>query len=127
MSKKLVLITGATGQIGFRALVLALQHGYKARVALRKPEQQAEKLKKTASLQKFQDDVEFVHVPDITADGAYDEVIKGADFVLHIASPLYSGFGAEEVRCLDLPCSQSLPWLTIMRRQIGKSICTIQQ
>jgi uncharacterized protein YbjT (DUF2867 family) len=96
MSKELVLITGATGHLGFRTLVFTLQNGFKARVAIRKPEQ-ADRLKSTSSLKPFLEDVEFVNVPDITADGAYDQAIKGVDHVLHVASPIYSGFGAEEV------------------------------
>ena len=96
MSKEVVLVTGATGHLGFRTLVFTLQHGFKARVTLRKLEQ-AEKLKATASLKPYLDDVEFVHVPDITAQGAYDESIKDVDYVIHVASPIYSGFGADEV------------------------------
>jgi nucleoside-diphosphate-sugar epimerase len=32
--------------------------------------------------------LECVIVPDITADGAYDEAVKGVDSIIHIASPL---------------------------------------
>ncbi len=95
MSKELVLVTGTTGHLGFRTLVFTLQAGFKARVTLRKLEQ-AEKLKSTASLEPFKDDMEFVHVPDITAEGAYDEVIKGVDYVIHVASPIYDGIAADE-------------------------------
>lgn len=97
MSKPLVLITGATGHLGFRTLAIALENGYRARVALRRLEQ-VEKLKKTASLQPYLDAVEFVQVPDITASEAYEEAIKGVDYVLHIASPIYSGLSPDEVR-----------------------------
>lgn len=90
MSKELALVTGATGHLGFRTLVFTLQHGFKARVALRRLEQ-AEKLKATKSLKPFLNDVAFVQVPDITAAGAYDEAIKGVDYVIHVASPIYSG------------------------------------
>ncbi|KAK5165216.1 uncharacterized protein LTR77_009314 [Saxophila tyrrhenica] len=95
MLKELVLVTGTTGHLGFRTLVFTLQHGFKARVPLRKLEQ-ADKLKATASLKPFLDDVEFVHVPDITSDGAYGENIQGVDYVIHVASPVYSAFGAGE-------------------------------
>ncbi len=107
MSKELVLVTGATGHLGFRTLVFTLQHGFKARVALRKLEQ-AEKLKATASLKPYLNDIEFVHVPDITADGAYDEAIKGVDYVIHVASPIYSGFTSDMVRFLSFLHLQSL-------------------
>ena len=96
MSKQIVLISGATGHLGFRTLVVALQAGYRARIALRKLEQ-SKKLENTASIKPYLDSIEFVQVPDITAANAYDEAIKGVDFVLHIASPIYSGFDPEDV------------------------------
>lgn len=93
----LILVTGATGHLGFRTLVLLLQDGYRARVAHRRPEQ-VQLIKQVASIQPFVESVEFVMVPDITAPGAYDEAIKGVDGVLHIASPIYTGFGPDQVR-----------------------------
>ena len=88
MSKQLVLITGATGHLGFRTLVLALQAGYRARLAVRKLEQHSKKIRSTASVKPYLDSVEFVQVSDIAAAGAFHEAIKGVDFVLHIASPI---------------------------------------
>ena len=87
MSKPLVSVTGATGHLGFRSLVITLQAGYQARVALRKPEQ-SEKILATASVKSYAKDVEFVTVPDITADNAYDHVLEGVEYILHIASPI---------------------------------------
>ena len=34
------------------------------------------------------DPIEFFIVPDITADGAFDDVLKDVVFVEHVASPL---------------------------------------
>ena len=87
MSKELILLTGASGHLGFRTLVFALKAGYKVRVALRKLEQ-AEKIKKARSIQPLLEDIEFVEVPDITAPGAYDEAIREVDLVIHVAAPL---------------------------------------
>lgn len=97
MPKQLVLVTGATGHLGFRTLLFTLHSGYRARVAVR-GKSQAEKLKNTASLKPWLTSLEFVLVPDITATGAYDEAIKGVDFVIHVASPIYSGMLEEKVR-----------------------------
>ena len=88
MSKQLVLITGASGFLGFKVLVTALEAGYKARVALRKLAQ-ADKIKSAKSIQPYVDSVEFVEVPIITADNAYDEAVNGVDFVIHCASPVF--------------------------------------
>lgn len=95
MSKPLVLITGATGHLGFRTLVFALQYGYRARVALRRLEQQV-KIKNAASIQPFLDDIEFIQVPDITQLNAFKDAIKGVSYVLHIASPIHDTFSNTE-------------------------------
>ena len=95
MSKPLVLITGATGHIGFRTLVFALQAGYGARVSSRKLAQ-AEGLKNAESIKPYVDSLEFVEVPDMLADGAFDEAVSGVDYILHLASPIPApGFAAD--------------------------------
>jgi uncharacterized protein YbjT (DUF2867 family) len=88
MSKPLVLITGATGHLGFRALVFALPTGYRARISLRRQEK-SEQIKQATSIQPFLEDIEFAIVPDITKDDAFDEAIKGVEFVIHVASPIF--------------------------------------
>ncbi|KAK3677301.1 hypothetical protein LTR78_002839 [Recurvomyces mirabilis] len=87
-NKSLVLVTGATGHLGFRTLVLALQAGYRARVVYRS-ESSLAKVKGAASIKPFIDDLEYAHVPDMTVDGAFDKAVKGVDFFLHIASPIF--------------------------------------
>ena len=87
MSKPLVLITGATGHIGFRTLVFLLQAGYRARVSSRKLAQ-AESLKRTESIKPYLDSLEFIEVPDILATGAFDKAVERVDYVLHLASPI---------------------------------------
>lgn len=62
MPQDLVLITGATGHLGFRTLVGLLQHGYRARIAHRRPEQ-GDVIKSQKSVKPFQDSDEFVQVP----------------------------------------------------------------
>lgn len=85
MSKPLVLITGAAGHIGFRTLVFTLQAGYRARVSSRKLAQ-AEALRNVESIKPYLDSIEFVEVPDFLANGAFDEAVRGVDYVLHLAS-----------------------------------------
>lgn len=81
------MITGATGHIGFRTLVFTLQAGYRARVSSRKLAQ-AEALRNVESIKPYLDSIEFVEVPDFLADGAFDEAVRGVDYVLHLASPI---------------------------------------
>ncbi|PHH64519.1 hypothetical protein CDD81_4298 [Ophiocordyceps australis] len=93
MSSANLLITGATGFIGFKVLLGALEQGYTVRAAVRS----ADKAKTLASHPKITatgkaDKLSFAEVPDITRDGAYDEAIKGVGYVIHLASPLPSPF-----------------------------------
>jgi hypothetical protein len=70
-------------------MLTVLEAGYKVRgIVLNTGE--VEFLKATKPLQAHLENVEFEIVPDITIPGAYDEVIKGVDRVLHLASPLPS-------------------------------------
>ena len=87
MVKDLVLITGATGHVGFGILAFLVEHGYRARIVLRRPEQ-VEKLKRTATLQKHLHDVEFVLIPDLREPGVFKDAIKGVSGVIHVAAPI---------------------------------------
>jgi uncharacterized protein YbjT (DUF2867 family) len=88
----LILLTGATGHLGFRTLIFALQSTsplYRVRAAVRSLEK-AEQIKAAKSVKPFLGSgrLEFAVVEDILADGAYDEAVKGASFVVHVASPI---------------------------------------
>jgi nucleoside-diphosphate-sugar epimerase len=83
---ELVLVTGATGFIGFRTLVETVKAGYRARAAVRN-QGGVEKIKAAKSIQPYLDQVEFVLVPDIIKFGAYDEAVAGVDYIIHLASP----------------------------------------
>jgi nucleoside-diphosphate-sugar epimerase len=85
----LVFITGGSGHIGSRVIVDALEAGYTVRAAVRNQEK-AEKVRNAASVQALHrnDKLSFVIVPDLLVSGAYDESIKGATYVIHVASPI---------------------------------------
>jgi len=87
MAGELVLITGVSGHVGFRVLATALAAGYKVRATVRK-EEQINTIKATKSIKSHVNNLEFVVVPDILKDGAYDEALKDVTYILHIASPL---------------------------------------
>lgn len=92
-SKGLVLITGATGHIGFKTLLDLLEAGYQARIAVRSEAKTKAILDnpKFKSLQIPSNSYTFTIVPEITAKDAYHDAIKGVDYVMHIASPLTGG------------------------------------
>ena len=89
MSSPTLLITGATGHIGFRTLVEALKAGYVVRAAIRSAGK-ADEILATPSIKALGSDnkLSFVVVPDILADGAYDKALEGVTYVVHLASPL---------------------------------------
>ncbi|KAI2601915.1 hypothetical protein GGR54DRAFT_578364 [Hypoxylon sp. NC1633] len=85
----LVLITGATGFIGFHVLLRVLDAGYSVRAAVRSPKK-VDLLLAVPDLRTRNPGarLSFVTVPDLTVPGAYDEAVAGADYVIHLASPL---------------------------------------
>jgi nucleoside-diphosphate-sugar epimerase len=87
MSNSLNQVTGISGFLGFRAAAIALDAGYHVRGVIRRPEQ-ANTIKAAASVKAHLDRLEFVIVPDLLVEHAYDEALNGVDYVLHIASPL---------------------------------------
>lgn len=88
-----LLITGATGFIGFKVLLEALKTGYTVRVAVRSaPKGEALLAHPKVQDLGLPDKLSFVVVPDICSPGAYDEAIEGVSYVVHLASPLPSPF-----------------------------------
>lgn len=92
MAPPIVLLTGATGHIGFRTLIRALQAGYHVRAAVRS-ETKAHIIKSHPLIQSIKPGprLSFIVVPDLTSPGAYDTAARGVSYVIHIASPLMMG------------------------------------
>lgn len=88
--KPLVLITGATGHVGYAVLLHALKAGYSVRAALRSLTK-LYSITSSAPIKALNLEagrLTFIEVPDITAEGAYDKAIKDCGAVIHVASPL---------------------------------------
>lgn len=86
----------------------ALRNGYNVRAVIRKAEQ-AEKLKSHSKIAPYLENLEFVVVPDLTKEGAFDDVLSDVVAILHIASPL-----AVEV------CSQITSLLAVRANGLAK-------
>ncbi|KUI65226.1 hypothetical protein VM1G_00033 [Cytospora mali] len=86
MADGLIVITGISGFLGFATALDALEAGYHVRGVIRK-EAQIDTIK-GALPAAFHSKLELVTVPDLSAKGAFDEVVKGATGVIHIASPI---------------------------------------
>jgi nucleoside-diphosphate-sugar epimerase len=92
-SSSLVLLTGATGHLGFRVLLDALAAGYRIRAAVRS-EARAQVILSNPVFKAANfpsDQLQFVVVPDLSIPHAYDEAVKGVDYIIHIASPITTG------------------------------------
>ncbi|KAE8369001.1 hypothetical protein BDV27DRAFT_166591 [Aspergillus caelatus] len=84
-STPLVLITGATGFIGSQVALVSLRAGYRVRLAIRKPEQEAVL---RARYLDYNAQIEISIIPDITIRDAFESALDGVDYVFHLASPM---------------------------------------
>lgn len=95
-SKGLIVLTGATGFLGFKVLVLALEAGYSVRAVVRN-HTKVSKILATPSIKALNpsdEQLSWHAVPDMTVPGSFDEAVKGARYVIHVASPIPS-FGGD--------------------------------
>lgn len=88
----LALITGGSGHIGGRVIIDALEAGYSVRAAVRNQDK-ADAILGMRSIVAMNPGLRltFVVVPDLLADGAYDEAMKDVTGVIHVASPIMHG------------------------------------
>ncbi|KAJ8131622.1 hypothetical protein O1611_g2004 [Lasiodiplodia mahajangana] len=85
-----ILITGATGLIGFGVLLAALEAGHTVRYTVRS-EEKALVVTSNPAIRKLaldEDRLSSFVIPDLTADGAFDAALEGVTHVIHAGSPL---------------------------------------
>jgi nucleoside-diphosphate-sugar epimerase len=87
MSKPLVLITGATGHIGFRVFAQTLAAGYRARVTSRNASSLSHLLS-LPSIAPYASSVETLEVKDTLAPDAFDAAVQDCTYIIHVASPI---------------------------------------
>ncbi|KAJ3712421.1 hypothetical protein C8R42DRAFT_317352 [Lentinula raphanica] len=80
-----VLVTGANGYIAAWIVRTLLEKGYRVRGTVR-TQDKGRALQKI--FERFETKFEFVVVPDITKDGAFDEAVQDVDAIAHTASPV---------------------------------------
>ncbi|KAG6204209.1 hypothetical protein E4U35_003579 [Claviceps purpurea] len=85
-SQDLVLLTGATGMVGFRVLMRLLESGYFVRAVVR-TQAGFDRISSLPCIRNYKSQLSSIVVPNITAPFAYYEAVKGAKFVVHVASP----------------------------------------
>ncbi|PYH75562.1 NAD(P)-binding protein [Aspergillus uvarum CBS 121591] len=87
-----LLITGATGYIGFKTLLTALSRGYSILALVRKDSDISDLQSKSAAVTESvrSGQLEFAVVPNYLADDAVYDVLRGSGVtvIVHLASPL---------------------------------------
>ena len=99
-----VLVTGASGHVGYRTLTFALESGYRVRAAVRN-EAKANLILASAPIQKLAPGpkLSFVFVKDIVDDDAFADAVKGVIYIAHVASPIVHDAIADYERDLIQP------------------------
>lgn len=68
-------------------LVRLLESGYQVRAAVRN-QAGFDKIKTLKPTLPYIDQLTAIIVPDITISGAYDDAVKGVEYIIHVASPI---------------------------------------
>ncbi|HEU5391284.1 MAG TPA: NAD-dependent epimerase/dehydratase family protein [Streptosporangiaceae bacterium] len=88
---ELVLVTGGSDYIGGWCVAELLRRGYQVRTTVRSPGREQDVTEAVSATVSAAGDpagrLSFA-VADLTSDDGWDAAVKGADHVLHVASPL---------------------------------------
>jgi len=88
MARDLILITGVSGYIGFKTLVLALESGFRVRAVIRKAEQ-SKNLESHGRIAPHTKNLQWVLIPNLSKTDSFDPHLKGGvTGIIHVASPL---------------------------------------
>ncbi|BBN00554.1 protein MpDFR-like3 [Marchantia polymorpha subsp. ruderalis] len=90
MADKTVVVTGANGFIASWLVKLLLERGYNVRGTVRDPKDES-KLRHLLELPGAQDRL-VLYRAELMAEGDFDEVVDGADCVMHTASKVSADF-----------------------------------
>ncbi|KAJ5930907.1 cinnamoyl-CoA reductase [Penicillium verhagenii] len=84
-----ILLTGATGLVGFRILQELLKNDYEVRITVRS-EEKAQIVFSNPVIQKLQpgDRLTYIVVPDSVAGHAFDAALQDVSYVIHAGGPI---------------------------------------
>lgn len=91
MSHACVLVTGGSGFIAGHCILQLLEQGYRVRTTVRSLEKEANLRSLLKEAGMIHDDRLSFVAADLTSDQGWSQAVSGADFVLHVASPVQPG------------------------------------
>lgn len=84
-----IFLTGSSGLIGNKCLLRALHNGCKVIASVRS-EEKADAVRRTVKSEADSRNLELVIIPDMTISGVFDRIVASVDYVVHVASPLWT-------------------------------------
>ncbi len=84
--KNIIMVTGGTGYIGLWIVKKLLGKGYTVRVTVR-DKNKKEKIELLKNIEKRSDGKLEIYEADLLKEGTFDKAAKGADAIIHVASP----------------------------------------
>ncbi|KAL6883021.1 NAD(P)-binding protein [Trichoderma longibrachiatum] len=90
VSSRKLLITGVTGFIGFKTLLVALERGYAVRAVVRNDEHISQLAAKSQLISEAyeRENLDFAVIPDFLACDKWHQFLDGIRSIIHLASPL---------------------------------------
>ncbi len=84
----LVLVTGANGYVGAQVVKHFLERGYRVRGTVRDADRASWLVDDVFKSEAERGDLQLVVVPDLAADHAFDDAVRGVSAIAHVASIL---------------------------------------
>lgn len=94
-----VVVTGCTGYVATQVVKQLLETGYTVRGTVRSTA--SEKNNGLKALGEALPGTLTLHEADLLKEGSFDQIVKGASVVFHVASPFIQGVDDPQIQLVD--------------------------